>query len=204
MKRFLQLFKKQTAPEIIVISGLPRTGTSMMMKMVVAGGVLPLTDNIRCADEENPKGYYEFERVKKLPEGDVAWLKTAKGKVVKVISTLLPYLPDSYHYRILFMERDLDEVLASQKKMLIRLGKQADNVSDEKMASLFTNHLLQVDIWLKSHKHHTQSLKVNYNALMVDSKPSLLAINDFLGGGRNIEAMQQVIDTSLYRNRRND
>lgn len=174
-----------------------------MMKMLVAGGIPPIIDNIRRADKENPKGYYEFERVKKLPDGDIDWLKTADGKVVKIISALLPYLPDSYNYRILFMERNVDEVLASQRKMLIRQGKPSDSVDDVEMATLFSSHIKKIDAWLTSHRYHTQCLRVSYNSVITDSQSSLLAINEFLGGDLNCEKMQRVIDTSLYRNRRN-
>ncbi|HZD55295.1 MAG TPA: hypothetical protein VE136_01120, partial [Anaerolineales bacterium] len=97
-----------------IVSGLPRSGTSMMMKMLEAGGVPPLTDEIRTADRDNPKGYYEFERVKKMPDGDKAWMVEARGKSVKVISALLEHLPPQYDYKVIFMRRDMNEILASQ------------------------------------------------------------------------------------------
>ena len=103
--------------EIVVVSGLPRSGTSMMMKMLEAGGLTPLTDGQREADEDNLGGYYEFEQVKKMAQ-DSGWLEEARGKVVKVISRLLYDLPKTYHYRVIFMQRHLDEVLASQQQML--------------------------------------------------------------------------------------
>ena len=108
--------RKKEQPFVTVVSGLPRSGTSMMMKMLEAGGIDPIQDGIRTPDSDNPKGYYEYERVKQLDKGDTAWVADAQGKSVKVISALLRYLPADYEYRILFMRRDLDEILASQAK----------------------------------------------------------------------------------------
>ena len=99
-----------------------------------------LTDNVRTADEDNPKGYYELEIVKK-PDEDQSWVEGAQGKVVKVISQLLKPLPKEYDYRVIFMRRDMDEILASQNRMLIRRGEDADAISDEQMAMIFDRHL---------------------------------------------------------------
>ena len=124
MTGFLKkLFTQQAEQTITIVSGLPRSGTSMMMKMLEAGGIPPLTDEIRTADTDNPKGYYEFERVKKMDKGDTAWLENAQGKSVKVISALLKHLPSDYRYRVIFMRRDMSEILASQKKMLDHRGE---------------------------------------------------------------------------------
>ena len=110
--------------EIIVVSGLPRSGTSLMMQMLAAGGVEVVTDHVRTADTDNPRGYYEFELVKKIKQ-DASWLPEARGKAVKMVSQLLYDLPAGEKYRIIFLERDLDEVLVSQEKMLERLGRTA-------------------------------------------------------------------------------
>jgi len=112
MAGFFKRLKKTKQP-IIVVSGLPRSGTSMMMRMLEAAGIQPLTDHIRTADSDNLKGYYEFERVKKLKEGDVAWLSDAQGKAVKIIAALLIELPSNYEYHVLFMRRKMEEILAS-------------------------------------------------------------------------------------------
>ena len=104
---------------ITVVSGLPRSGTSMMMKMLEAGGVPLIIDNLRTSDEDNPAGYYEFEPVKKLGKGDSGWLADAQGKAVKVIAALLVHLPAAYTYQIIFMHREMSEILASQRKMLL-------------------------------------------------------------------------------------
>ena len=132
MKGFLKglLGQDKQNEAIIVVSGLPRSGTSMLMKMLDAGGVPPLTDNIRTADEDNPKGYYEFERVKALDKGDTAWVADAHGKSVKVISALLKHLPADQSYRVVYVRRNMDEILASQRKMLVRRGEDPDKIDD--------------------------------------------------------------------------
>src|ERR671923_2816349 len=114
---FSNVKKPKKGDSIIVVSGLPRSGTSMMMKMLAAGKIELFTDNLRVADEDNPEGYFEFERVKKLKDGDFAWLPGAQGKAVKVISALLEFLPSEFNYQVIFMRRRMSEILASQRKM---------------------------------------------------------------------------------------
>jgi hypothetical protein len=187
--------------EIVVVSGLPRSGTSMMMKMLDAGGLEPMTDELRKADVDNPKGYYEFERVKKLRAGDVGWLDEARGKVVKVISALLEYLPAAYEYRVIFVQRNMQEVLASQKKMLVNRGEDATASDDEAMARMFESHLQKVDRWLEEQPGFSV-LYVDYNQLLEDPAPWAEKISGFLGGALDVERMTGVVDPSLYRNRR--
>ena len=186
---------------IIVVSGLPRSGTSMMMKMLEAGGLEILTDNLREADANNPKGYYEFERVKKLKDGDLGWLPDAIGKVVKIVTGLITFLPAEYNYKVIFMERELEEVLASQKKMLGRLGKGDDNIPDDKMAQIYQGHLKQVKTWISS-QPNMEVQYVNYNTMVRDPTESLHKVNAFLGGGMNVEIMANVVDKELYRERK--
>jgi len=144
-----KFFKKtKETNAIIIVSGLPRSGTSMMMRMLEAAGQEILTDNIRTANENNPNGYYEFQRVKGLKTGDYDWLIDARGKVVKVISALLEYLPNRYHYKVIFMRRDMGEVLSSQRQMLIRDGIADDKVSDSTLAELYGSHLQKIETWL--------------------------------------------------------
>ncbi len=203
MGLFTRLWRPKRSPVadlIVIVSGLPRSGTSMMMKMLEAGGLPLLTDHQRRPDEDNPKGYYEFERVKQLPRGDIGWLKEAQGKAVKVISALLQHLPPTYRYKIIFMERDLQEVLASQRKMLIHRGEDPDKVDDEELKRLFAKHLQQVRQWL-AQQPHMEVLYVSYNALLEDPDPYIRRINAFLGGNLNEQAMREVVDPSLYRNR---
>lgn len=198
---FLSFLKNIISPEITVVSGLPRSGTSMMMKMLEAGGIPPLQDNIRTADEDNPKGYYEFERVKKLPK-DTAWLPEAKGKAVKIIALLLTKLPlKGYRYKVLFMRRDIEEILASQKRMLVRRGEATDKVSDEEMITTYHRHLSEVLSFLDANPCFTVFF-VNYNDLMRDPADWIPRINAFVGGKLDEEAMKAVVDPNLYRNRR--
>ncbi|CAG0926624.1 hypothetical protein TFLX_00133 [Thermoflexales bacterium] len=186
---------------VTIVSGLPRSGTSMMMKLLEAGGLPPVTDNIRTADEDNPKGYYEFERVKQLPKGDVAWLPEAQGKVVKVIAALLPHLPGGYHYRVVFMQRAMPEVLASQRQMLIRRGEDPDKIPDEVLARLFEKHLKQVNEWV-SRQPHVERLEVNYNEMLKNPPPFIEQVNAFLGNQLDRGKMASVVDPSLHRQRK--
>jgi hypothetical protein len=185
---------------ITIVSGLPRSGTSMMMKMLEAGGIPVLVDNIRTADEDNPKGYYEFERVKQI-ESDKAWLPEAKGKVVKMISELLKHLPPDYKYKIVFMRRKIEETLASQRQMLIRRGEPTDKVSDDKLTELFRKHLARLAAWIET-QPNIEILYVNYSEVMGNPVEGARQINEFLGGGMNVDAMAGVVDPSLYRQRR--
>jgi len=198
--KLTSLFKKNTSSRIVVVSGLPRSGTSLMMKMLEAGGIPPLTDNVRAADEDNPKGYYEFERVKALRQGDVAWIPLAEGKAVKVIAALLPYLPDTHRYHVVFMRRAMPEVLASQRQMLIRRGEDPDKISDEEMARLFQRHLQKVQTWM-AQQPHLEYLEVSYNQLLASPDAVVGRVNRFLGGNLDVEAMKGVVDPSLYRQR---
>jgi hypothetical protein len=202
MKGLLQKLFKPSAPKFVtVVSGLPRSGTSMMMKMLEAGGIPPMTDEIRTADTDNPKGYYEFERVKQLDKGDTAWVKDAQGKVVKVISALLKHLPADYHYRVIFMRRSMPEILASQKKMLVHRGESSSDVDDAKMTELFQKHLASVQEWLGS-QPNVSVLYIHYSEMLADPLPQIDTINEFLGGNLDVEKMADIVDPNLYRNRR--
>jgi hypothetical protein len=185
---------------VTIVSGLPRSGTSMMMKMLEAGGMSVLTDNIRTADEDNPKGYYEFERVKQI-EHDQSWLADAQGKVVKMISALLKHLPRDYTYKVIFMRRKMEEILASQRKMLIRRGEPADADGDEKMAQLFRQHLERVATWTDA-QPNVEVIHVHYNKILESPVEQAQRINHFLNYSLDVESMVRVVDRSLYRQRR--
>jgi hypothetical protein len=185
---------------VTIVSGLPRSGTSMMMKMLEAGGLDPVTDNIRTADEDNPKGYYELEKVKEM-KGDTSWLPEARGKVVKVISALLQDLPPTETYRVVFMRRHMQEVLDSQRQMLVRRGQQPDRVPDDKMAAMFEKHLAKIEEWLAA-QPNMQVLYVRYNEALANPAETARAIDEFLGGGLDLDAMVGVVDKQLYRQRR--
>ena len=197
---FQKLTKSDNEKFITVVSGLPRSGTSMMMKMLEAGGIPPMIDQLRVADEDNPKGYYEFERVKQMDKGDTTWVVEARGKVVKVISALLKHLPPSEGYRVVFVRRNMPEILASQRKMLVHRGEDPDKMDDAQMAVLFERHLKQVEEWLASQPNF-RVLYVHYSEILADPIPNIAQINDFLGGQLDLNAMAETVDPELYRNR---
>ena len=184
---------------ITIVSGLPRSGTSMMMAMLQAGGLSILTDKIRKADKDNPKGYFELEKVKEI-EKDQSWLKKAEGKVVKIISSLLEFLPKDDDYQIIFMERDLDEVLASQKQMIKR-RKAKDEMSDQKMADLFQKHLKKVKSWLKK-QPNIEVIYVNYRETIKNPEETAKRVNQFLGNMLIEKKMIAAVDAKLYRQRK--
>jgi hypothetical protein len=183
---------------IIVVSGLPRSGTSMMMQMCTAAGVEALTDHQRIADEDNLKGYFELEKVKRL-EKDASWLPQARGKVVKIISALLKYLPPEHRYKIIFMQRHLVEILQSQKQMLQRRG-EPNRFSDEDLERMFRNHLQKVDTWLRE-QPNIEFINVNYNELLKDPLKAAKEIKLFLKSELHLETLARVADKNLYRQR---
>jgi hypothetical protein len=187
---------------ITIVSGLPRSGTSLMMQILEAGGLPILKDDIREADTDNPKGYYEFERVKQVAQ-DQAWLQDARGKAVKMVSALLLDLPGRYTYRVIFMRRKMEEILASQKTMLKRSGKPTDATGDDKMAALFHKHLSRVEKWI-GEQPNVQVLYVSYNELMANPTKEIKRINQFLGNELDAKKMASVIDRTLYRQRSTD
>ena len=184
---------------ITVVSGLPRSGTSMAMRMLAAGGMPILTDRIRRPDDDNPKGYYEFERVKRLKE-DKAWLPDAVGKAVKIISFLLPELPPTYPCRVLLLLRAMHEVLASQRQMMMRRGEAGDADDDAQMAQAYAKHLRQVEAWIAA-QPWVQALYLEHRAIIDDPRAAAGAMNAFLGGGLDAAAMAAAVDATLYRQR---
>lgn len=173
------------------------------MAMLEAGGIAPLTDHIREADDDNPKGYYEFERVKKIKE-DTAWLPDAKGKAVKMISMLLVGLPKGYQYKVVFMRRRMQEILASQQKMMERRGTvRNDGPNDDKMAENFERHL-QATLTLMRSRSDVDMLEVDYNGLLEGNAEKIVdQLVEFLDGTVDREKMLAVIDKQLYRQRGN-
>ena len=184
--------------EITVVSGLPRSGTSLMMQMLDQGGIEIVTDHIRTADTDNPRGYYEFEKVKQIKD-DASWLPATRGKAFKMVSQLLYDLPASEEYCILFMQRDLDEVLASQEKMLARLGRTA--APRERMKQSFLLHLERLRDWLAG-RANMEVLYVPYSDLIRQPLAQAERVCEFLGHKANIECMAQSVDPALYRNRK--
>ena len=186
---------------IVIVSGLPRSGTSMMMKMLDAAGIPIMTDAIRTADIDNPKGYFEYERVKDLEKDpDRSWVRDARGKALKVISWLLKDLPDDNAYRIVFMRRDIDEVLASQNKMLEHRGED-DPTDDAIMAEAYRNHLASVRIMSRK-KPNWSLVEIRYDEAIRDPGSVARKVNEFLGGRYDVQRMVEAVDEKLYRNRK--
>ena len=191
----------QEKKTITIVSGLPRSGTSMMMAMLEAGGMELVVDHLRKADEDNPKGYYELENVKALDK-DASWLADSENKAVKVISMLLYQLPSKFHYKIVFMQRLLDEVLASQKKMLERRGEPLpDKAMDLVLKNKFDVHLRKTHTFIEK-QENMDAIYVRYREIINHPLENAEKINRFLGGRLDVEKMAGVVDKSLYRQRK--
>jgi hypothetical protein len=185
---------------IIVVSGLPRSGTSMMMRMLQAGGLEVVTDNRRIADESNPLGYSEDERVKRLREGHPEWLDSAIGKAVKIVSPLLEYLPARHVYKLIFMLRSVEEIVASQRRMLSRQGETAAKETDEELAVVYRNHLRRIEAWLVDQPHF-ESMYVHYRDIIEDAEGHARRISHFSRRSLDRHAMVAAVDGNLYRER---
>jgi len=183
---------------ITIVSGLPRSGTSMMMRMLEAGGMQVAVDNIRKADEDNPMGYYELESVKKIKE-DASWLDGVQGKVIKMVSMLLYNLPHEKNFNVVFMSRNMEEILASQRTMLQRKG-QTNALDDKEMAESYKKHLGEIIKWLNESKN-MNVLYLEYNNLIENPRDNAEKISSFLNSKLDVDKMVDVVDKSLYRQR---
>ena len=199
MNKFFTPFHKNEKKPIVIVSGLPRSGTSMMMKMLAEGGLPILTDEVRRPDPDNPNGYFELDVVRHLKMGNLSWLKQADGKAVKVISSWLEYLPQAYSYKVIFMERELKEILASQKKMLDHRG-EGHGANDKELEQRFRQHLSAIKPWL-IRQPNIDVLYVNYNSLIAQPEPVCGRIEEFLDISLNQKKMLSVPTRTLYRNR---
>lgn len=196
---FTSRSQKKENKKIVIVSGLPRSGTSMMMKILTEGGLPAVMDSLRQADEDNPNGYFEIESSKSLKDGDKKWLYEAQGKVVKVISYLLEFLPDDLSYDVIFMEREISEVLASQRKMLQRRN-ETSTLTDAEMEAQFREHLRAVKYWT-ARKPNIRIIFVKYSQMVEVPETLCKSIVDFLEIPLDLKAMQLVPIQSLYRNR---
>ena len=185
--------------KVTIVSGLPRSGTSMMMQMLEACGLEILTDNIREADTDNPRGYYELECVKKIGE-DASWLANAQGKAVKMISMLLSHLPSDYEFKIVFMLRNIEEVLLSQDKMMDRLNTSGAKLSQKEMANLYRRHLTQIQGWLEK-QPNIEVLYLNYGDTLSDPDKVASQLVEFMGNSTPVQDIVATVDSSLYRNK---
>jgi hypothetical protein len=185
---------------VVVVSGLPRSGTSMAMRMLQAGGIPLLVDGERGPDEDNPLGYFELEGVKRIRQ-DPSWLECATGRAVKVVSPLLRYLPSDRRYRVIFLERPLSEVLASQRAMIKRRGGEEPSAADdEAVARQFERHLSEVRAWLQT-QAHVEVLFLQYGQTVADPRAQAEAMALFLDMPLDVMAMAAAVDPTLYRQR---
>lgn len=184
---------------IFVVSGLPRSGTSLLMQMLGAGGAVLLTDENRLPDDDNPKGYLEYEPVKNL-RIKKDWVSDSKGKVVKVIHALLPELPSLFQYKIIFINRNVEEIVASQKKMLQRAGRTGANMPDDKLTALLTAERARILKWVGMQKN-MELLECDYREIVEDAFFNAQRIATFLELELDINLMAQGVDTKLYRNK---
>lgn len=187
---------------VSIVSGLPRSGTSVMMQMLDGGGLPALSDAVRTPDVDNPRGYFEFEPVKRTAR-DASWLEGARGRVVKMVHLLLLDLPvnQGLRYRVVMMERELDEVLASQGKMLDRLGSKGARLDPGRLKAIYVQQLAKVSEHLAAHPGTFDVLGVSYNELVGEPGRVVARVNAFLGGGLDEGKMRGAVDPSLYRNR---
>jgi hypothetical protein len=174
----------------------------MMMQMLQAGGLELVTDGLRMPDGSNPKGYYELESVKDLDKGiEPVWLAQARGKAVKIVSSLVRWLPETYNYQVIFMERNLDEVITSQNKMLTDRGAPPDETRDEHVRRQYQRHVEETLRLLRA-RRGVATLVVDYAEAVARPAETARRIDRFLGGGLDVDRMAAEADPSLHRNRR--
>jgi hypothetical protein len=168
-----------------------------MMQMLAAGGMPLLTDGIRTADEDNPRGYFEFEPVKRT-RSDTSWLPQAEGRAVKIIYALLRDLPATHEYRVVLMRRDLDETIASQRRMLSRTNRTGATIPDEMLRTHFAKELADAGAWLKTQPHF-RTLEIEHHNCLANPAEVAAEVNAFLGSNLNERAMAAAADRNLYR-----
>jgi predicted AlkP superfamily phosphohydrolase/phosphomutase/tetratricopeptide (TPR) repeat protein len=187
--------------EAVIISGLPRSGTSMLMQMLIAGGLTPLTDGLRQPDEDNPRGYFEFEPVKQMAS-DTSWIDQARGKVIKIVAPMIPNLPDGVPCRVILIERDLEEILASQRQMIARRGREVEQTPAR--LNRLRQEYLRLIVWSKGFlagRPNTSLMCVNRNAILREPQKAAEALNRFLGGNLQVDRMAAEVKPELNRQR---
>ena len=194
-------YRLRFGPPVVLVSGLPRSGTSMLMQMLEKGGMPIVSDQIRTPDEDNPKGYHELERVKELDKTtEKSWLKNHRCEAIKIISFLLQDLPLDLNYRVIFMRRNLNEVLRSQNKMLERNGNSGTDATDDKMRSNYDMHLRKVYYRL-NRLGNFETLYLDYPEVVADPVRQAHRIADFVSRDLDVQAMASAVQSGLYRNR---
>ncbi|MEO8592225.1 MAG: sulfotransferase [Candidatus Solibacter sp.] len=183
---------------ITIVSGLPRSGTSMMMKMLESGGIPPVTDDFRKADDDNPNGYFEYEPVKRLRQ-ESSWVETACNKALKVIYVFLYDLPPGQRYKVIFMRRNLEDVVASQKAML-RHRQEADRMTDDQLMTTFAGQLARLDDWIRRQPDFTIRY-VDYDDVVADPYRASAEVAAFLDTTLDVPAMARSVHPELHRNR---
>jgi hypothetical protein len=202
MTAFQHTSHKDRDRAIVIVSGLPRSGTSLMMQMLHAGGLSTLTDGVRGPDESNPRGYFELEAVKELERtSDWTWLDRARGRAIKITSPLLRYLPDFLDYRVIFMVRDLDEVLLSQERMLARAGSPAAEKESTALRPHYESHLVEVRRMLQQRRCF-DAIEVEHAEVLRDPRAVSARVAGFLGLDLHLDSMAAAVDEALYRSRR--
>ncbi|MBZ5506092.1 MAG: sulfotransferase [Acidobacteriia bacterium] len=184
--------------EIIIVTGLPRSGTSLVMQMLVAGGVPVMADGLRKPDTDNPNGYFELQAVKEIRRSSL-WLDEATGKAIKIIYRLTYYLPPRYRYRVLLVQRNLAEVVASQSAMLRRNRAAASDIPNARLIELFQDELSRFQTWLQQQKN-ISTLHLWHDRLLSEPLKEAMRMREFIGRG-DVKSMASIIDGTLYRQR---
>ena len=185
---------------VTIVTGVPRSGTSLVMQMLAAGGIPPLSDGVRAPDADNPRGYFEYEPAKRLAR-DASWLPAAAGRALKLAHTLVTALPPGLPHRVLLVRRRLDEVLASQRAMLARRGEIEDPEQDARLAPAFEAQLSRLEREL-SRRPGVAWLGLEHRELVREPALAAARIDHFLGGGLDAAAMAACVDPGLHRQRR--
>lgn len=185
---------------IVVVSGIPRSGTSLMMNMLGRAGLPLLTDETRGADESNPEGYFELAAVRKTQE-DNAWVSRAQGHAVKVIHRILPALPEVYRYRVILMHRPVAEVVQSQDRMLARLGADPSQLPEGRIEAIFKEQHEQTRALLEQEAHFDW-IEVEYPELVEAPVRGAEQVIRFLELSAEPADVATAIDARLYRERR--
>lgn len=192
----------RAAPDanVTIVTGVPRSGTSLVMQMLAAGGHPIASDGVRRADADNPRGYFELEAARRLAR-DASWLPELAGRALKLVHTLVPSLPTTLKYRVLLVRRRLDEVLDSQRAMLSRVGTPPDPAEDDRLRPVLEDQLAQLEGWLTA-QPGLAWLRIDHGELLAQPAQVAARLAGFLGGSLDARAMAACVDPSLYRQRR--